>query len=197
MKLRFIAVSYEHRTELEVFLGSLLLQTNHNWTCEVWYDGPIPDDILKIISRYNDERIIFKHTPERNGKYGHISRRIALEELDGDMIDDFVIHTNTDNYMVPGFVSQMLGAVKYRENVGIVMCDTIHSHLDWGYHHSQLFEGGVDMGAFIVRADVAKKVGFNWTHFSADGKYAEECAKECMVMGLVAVHIERGLFVHN
>ena len=92
MNIHFIAVSYEHRTELEVFLGSLLLQTSRDWTCQVWYDGLIPDDIQKIMDRYSgEERVTFHHTEKRNGVYGHISRRIALDGLAGDMGNDFVI----------------------------------------------------------------------------------------------------------
>lgn len=198
MKLRFIAVSYEHRTELEVFLGSLLLQTCPDWTCDVWYDGPIPKDILRIMNRYSvDERITFHHTEKLNGVYGHISRRIALDELDGNLYEDFITHSNTDNYYVPGFVDQMLTAAKSRENVGIVFSNTVHSHLSWGLHKSALYEGGLDCGCCMVRLDIAKKVRFLWTHFSADGKFLEECGKEANKKGMCAVHIDRPLFVHN
>lgn len=198
MRIRFIAVSYEHRTELEVFLGSLLLQTCPDWTCDVWYDGLIPKDILGIMNRYSvDERIIFHHTEKRNGEYGHISRRIGLEEMQGDVNEDFVIHTNTDNYYTPGFVEQMLSAAKSRGNAGLVFSDTVHSHLGWAYHKSEVREGGLDCGCCMVRLDIAKRIGFRWIHFSADGRFLSECGGLAARIGLCAIHIAKPLFVHN
>jgi GT2 family glycosyltransferase len=198
MKLRIIAVTYNHRTELEVFIGSLLLQTSPDWTCEIWHDGVAPQEVLDIMARYaHDDRIVLKCSPERYGKYGHPNRRRALNELVGDPKSDFVLHSNADNYYTMNFVEDTLLQVKERKNVGIVMCDCIHSHLRWEYHKSRLFEGGIDLGAAIVRLDIAKQVGFKFDHFSADGAYLEECGRVASRMGLCAVHIQKGLFVHN
>lgn len=192
--LRIISVTFGHTTELEVFLGSLLIQTNPGWQLYLVHDGPVPVEVGRIMARYSDPRITFWHSEERNGKYGHPNRRKALEALEGEP-DDFVLMTNGDNYLTPAFVKQMLDAAK--PGVGIVMSDTLHSHLDYGYHRSQLFEGGLDMGCFIVRYDVAKSVGFKFDHFSADGAYAVECGAECARRGLSVAHIARALFVHN
>lgn len=192
--MQIIAVTFGHTTELEVFIGSLLLQTNPDWQLYLVHDGPVPIEVCKIMARYSDPRITFWHSEERNGKYGHPNRRKALEALEGDP-DDFVLMTNGDNYLSPAFVKQMLDAAK--PGVGIVTCDCVHSHLDWGYHRSQLFEGGLDMSAFIVRYDVAKAVGFRHDHFSADGAYAVDCGAECARRGLSVAHIARALFVHN
>jgi len=193
--LRVISVTFGHTTELEVSIGSFILQTNPNWTLEIIHDGPAPKEVHRIVDRYyRDPRISLTCTPQRNGLWGHPNRRIALEDLKCDD-NNFVLLTNGDNYMCPQLVEQALDAVK--DNVGIVMWDCIHSHLNYGYHRSQLFEGGLDMSSFCVRADIAKKVGFKSTHFSADGAYAVYCAKECAVLGLAAVHINKALFMHN
>ena len=53
------------------------------------------------------------------------------------------------------------------------------------------------MGTFIVRFDIAQKVGFNHDHFSADGVYATECDLYCKARGLRTVYIQRPLFIHN
>lgn len=196
-KIKIIAVTYNHTTELEVFIGSLLLQTCPDWTCEVWHDGPAPLIVKGIMEKYsNDNRIKLRETAERSGFWGHVNRGIALDSLVGDS-DDFILQTNADNYMTPGFVEQMLKAAKSREKVGIVFSNTVHSHLKWGLHKSELYEGGIDCGCCMVRLDIAKKVRFLWTHFSADGKYLEECAVEANKRGLCAIHIDRPLFVHN
>lgn len=196
--IRIIAVTFGHRTELEIFIGSLLLQTSPDWTCEIWHDGVAPQEVLDIMSRYaGDDRIVLKCTEQRNGVWGHVSRRQGLNELDGDHKNDFVLITNGDNYYCQNFVSECLEQTKERKNVGIVFTDTIHSHLQWGYHKSQLYEGGLDMGCCIVRLDIAKQVGFRYNHFSADGAYLAECGRVASKMGLCAVHIPKALFVHN
>ena len=60
-KIRIIAVTYAHTTELEVFIGSLLLQTCRDWTLEVWHDGEPPVDVEAIMQRYeSDERVVLR-----------------------------------------------------------------------------------------------------------------------------------------
>jgi GT2 family glycosyltransferase len=189
-----LAVTYFQETELEVFIGSLLLQTRPDWKLYLVHDGVPPEKVCRIVGRYADPRITFWHSEERNGKWGHPNRKKALEALEGNP-DDFVLQTNADNYYCPDFVKQMLDSAK--PGVGIVMSDTLHSHLNYGYHRSQLFEGGLDLGCFIVRYDVAKSVGFKFDHFSADGAYAVDCGAECARRGLSVAHIARALFVHN
>jgi hypothetical protein len=55
----------------------------------------------------------------------------------------------------------------------------------------------IDMGSFIVRADVAKTVGFTSDAFHADGIYAEAAAAYCNTTGLGIVYIPKAIFVHN
>jgi hypothetical protein len=96
---------------------------------------------------------------------------------------------------VPVFVEKMLDVVKH--NTGIVYCNTVHSHMQYDVHLSELKENFIDIGAFIVRADAAKKTGFNHDHFSADGRYAEECVGTCRAMGLQIIKIHKPYFIHN
>lgn len=194
-RIRIIAVTYAHTTELEVFIGSLLLQTCRDWTLEVWHDGSPSEKVRQIMQRYeSDKRVVLRWSESRMGLWGHPNRKRGLEGLQCSE-GDYILITNADNYYTPNFVEDMLDMTG--SEVGIVFCDTIHSHLRWGYHRSTLREGGLDMGCGIVRADVAQSVGFRWDNFSADGKYFEACAKECTAQGLVTVHISKGLFVHN
>ncbi len=199
MKLRIISVTWGHKLELDVFCASLLLQTSPDWTCEIWHDGEWDDEALRIANRYadmSDGRITLMFTDERNQQYGHISRRIALDGLQCDD-GDFVLISNCDNYAIPDLTKQVLDAVKGRDNVGLVYFDIAHSHCKWKHHKSELKEGGIDMTACAIRADIAKRIGFRWTHYSADGRYIAECAGLASRMGLCAAHIENILFVHN
>lgn len=193
MKLQVLCVAYGRSIELMELCISFLRQTNPNWELTIMYDGPVPKQIQDVMALFGDERIHFTHSETRNGLWGHPNRKTLLEALKCDS-EDFVLLTNDDNVYVPVFVNVMLGATK---DSGIVMCDTLHSYTGYLPHVSELRECGIDMGAFIVRSDIAKEVGFNHTHFSADGKYAEECGAKCKELGLEIKHVRHLLFIHN
>jgi hypothetical protein len=108
---------------------------------------------------------------------------------------DFILMGNDDNYHIIRSVEFILKAVQF--NTGIVYWDTVHSHMEYSLHISQLAENFIDMAAFAVRADVAREAGFNYDHFSADGKYAEDCMNVCNRMRLKIVKINKPLLVHN
>lgn len=192
-------VAYERPEALDIMIKCFRLQTNANWEMHICYDGPAPDSILNIIrpmisgEKY-DHRIHFYESPERYGKYGHPNRRTMLQSLKCDF-RDFILMTNDDNYYVPRFVEFMLKEAGQR--VGLVYCDTIHSHFQYDLHKSELKENYIDLGAFIVRADMARATGFNYEHFSADGVYAEQCKLTCQHKGLKIVKINKPLFIHN
>jgi hypothetical protein len=171
------------------------MQTNPNWKLHIIYDGPAPDQILSIMeSLMKDSRIRFYQSPERYQRYGHPNRRIMLQTIECSS-KDFILLTNDDNYYVPRFVEFMFKEVIF--NTGIIYCDTVHSHMDYRLHTSELKENFIDLGAFIVRADVAKETGFLYDHFSADGRYAEDCVATCQRRHLKSVKIKKPLFVHN
>ena len=193
MKIHVICVAYKRTIPLRGLIDSFLLQTNPNWILYIVHDGKMPQGVKNVSELYTDDRILFIETEKRNGHYGHPNRKTILETLPS--CDDYVLMTNDDNYYVPRFVEFMLKPCG--KDIGIVCCDVIHSHFDYNYHKSVLRENGIDMGAFIVRLDVAKATGFNHVDFSADGKYAEQCSKRCRRRGLETIHIEKGLFVHN
>lgn len=194
MKLNVVCVAYQRPRELRVLADSFILQTNPNWNLTIVYDGKCPQDVREIADLFTaDSRITFIETAERTGFYGHINRGKMLKEL--PLSYDYVLMTNDDNYYTPKFVEYMLSVTGH--NVGVVYCDTVHSHFHYALHRSQMIEDGVDMGAFIVRADVAKEIGFNRTCFNADSIYAEECAGYCRRNNLDIIYIPKPLFVHN
>ena len=195
MKLHIICVAYERVIPLEILVRSFMVQTNPNWVLHVVYDGPTPPEILNIkVPFKDDKRVRFYESEERYGCYGHPNRRSMLQTIETEK-GDFVLLTNDDNYYVPVFVEYMLGIVK--KKTGIVMCNTVHSHAGYDINFSELRENSIDIGAFIVREDIAKTTGFNHDHFSADGTYAEECHRNCLKFGSIAVKINKALFIHN
>ena len=193
MKLYIKAVAYDRPIQMMNLCGMFLVQTNPNWDLTIMYDGYPPKQVQDIMSLFADERIHFTHSGTRNGKWGHPNRKFMLQTLEDDK-DSYVLLTNDDNMYVPVFVEAMLSACK--EDVGLVFCDTLHSYIGYSVNKSKLRENFIDMGAFIVRCDIAKSVGFNHEHFSADGRYAEECGSYCAKNEIGIRYIDRPLFIH-
>ena len=157
------------------------------------HDGPAPKEIHAVMSLYNDPRILYEETPQVNGSWGHPNRQMMIKKM---VLNhrDYLLITNDDNIYVPEFVNFMLK--KANGYAGIVYCDTIHSYMGYDTLKTQLKENFIDMGSFIVRIDVARRVGFNHFHLSADGTYAERCASYCKNTKLPILYIPKSLFVH-
>jgi hypothetical protein len=192
--LRVICVAFERTVELMTLINCFLVQTSKDWELNIIYDGQVPENIKDIMSLYSDKRIKFLNTPKRNGVWGHPNRKMMLNTIEGEL-NDYVLMTNDDNYYVPKFVEQILSITD--ENVGMVVCDCLHSYTQYDYFKSELKEGFIDMGSFVVKMDVAKKVGFNYLHYSADGAYAIDCGNYCQDNDLEIRRINRALFIHN
>lgn len=197
MKIQVIAVAYERPIPLQILIGCFMVQTNPNWMLHIVYDGPAPQEITNIVAPFieaDKERVHFYQSAERYQQYGHPNRSSMLQSIVTEP-NDYILMTNDDNYYVPLFVDFMLASVHRDE--GIVYCDTIHSHLAYDLHISELRENHIDIGAFMVRADIAKTVGFNHVHFSADGTYAEECLRYCQKRSINVIKVKKPLFIHN
>jgi hypothetical protein len=139
-------------------------------------------------------KIFYQETPTLMGEFGHPNRRMMLQNLAG-ACDDYVLITNDDNYYVPAFVEYFLKEAK--SDVGMLYCNTIHSYIKYDIMFTRVKECFIDMGCFVVRSDVAKAVGFNQTNHSADGVYAEACARYCQEHRLKIIYIDKSLFIHN
>jgi len=194
LKLHVIAVTFRKAIPLRGLIDSFILQTNPSWIIYIIHDGSAPQDVRDVVNSYDDSRIIFQETELIGEVGGHHNRKRGLDNIPSNS-EDWVLMTNGDNYYVPKFVEYFLG--NCNNTVGMVYCNTIHSHQEYNLHYSHLVECGIDMGAFIVRLDVAKETGFNHFHFSADGCYAAECKATCERKGLQIIYIDKFLFVHN
>ena len=189
-----ICVAYERPLRLEILIRSFIVQTSSRWMLHIVYDGPVPEKITDIVQPLmSDGRIRFYQSEERNQKYGHPNRRMMLQKIETKK-GDFILMTNDDNYYVPKFVEYFLKSIK--PNVGMIYCNTLRN-FEYEVHNSVIGSGGIDMGAFIVREDIAKKTGFNYDTVCADGIYAHQCNEACKKEKLIAVKIEKPLFIHN
>jgi hypothetical protein len=194
MKLHIICTAFNRPLDLKRLIYDFLLQTNGNWTLRIIHDGPPPAGIKKFITSLRDPRIQFEATKKINGYWGHVNRAAMLQDIKGDP-GDYVLITNDDNQYVKSFVEIFMR--NSGNNTGFLFCNTIHNYFDYDTLLTQVRVGAIDMGSFIVRLDVAKKVGFRHTVEVADGIYAEECAQECTRQNLKVIGIRKSLFIHN
>ena len=192
-KLHILCVAYGRPIHLMNICGQFLVQTSPNWELTVMYDGPIPLKVQKSMDIFNDKRIHFKSSGKRTGVWGHLNRKRMIKELKADD-NDFVLLTNEDNMYVPIFVESMLNVAN--GNTGFVMCNVLHSYIGYDVMETKLKENYIDMGSFAIRVDIAKKIGFNHVNFSADGRYAEDCAKYCSENKIEIIHIKTPIFIH-
>jgi len=193
MKIKIICVAYERPITMCGLIDSLIVQTNPNWELTIVHDYKASDDVWGVIWNHDDPRVIFVESETRTENYGHVNRRAMLENMPSS--DGFLLMTNDDNYYVPVFIEYFLREVE--PDVGMVYCDSVHSHFEYNHHKTKIQVDHIDIGSFIVRTDIAKAVGFHGVEFNADGYYAELCLEECHKRGLREVYIPKPLFVHN
>ena len=168
-------------------------QSNPGWLMTVAHDGPAPGELRTFMNNQTDHRITFYEHPKNLGSWGFPLRRLMLQKLLADP-NDFVLITNHDNMYVPVFVEYMMKETV--PDVGIVFCDTIHSHQQYNILTTDLKVSSVDMGSGIVRVDVAKAIGIRHDVYYADGLYFEECDYYCAEHQLRHVKISKPLFIH-
>jgi hypothetical protein len=193
-KLHVVVVAYHRPIALRMLIDCFLLQTYQDWAMTIIHDGPAPEDIMEVIESRRDPRIMFTDSETESGNHGFYIRRMMLSILSGEETD-FVLNTNDDNIYVPRFIELMMREVM--PDTGIVFCDTVHSHQEYNLQVSELKVSSIDLGAFIVRLDVAKKAGFTHDTYAFDGYYAEDSLSTAISKGLRAVHVRKPLFIHN
>jgi hypothetical protein len=190
--LKVLVVAYQRVLPLQIMIDCFLVQTDPKWEMHIIHDGSAPQEVRDIIP--DDPRITFYETERRLKNYGHPNRRYLLNNVECNT-DDFILITNDDNYYVPEYVRYMRQSATL--GVGIVYNDCLHNYYLYDVLKSKMQTNYIDMGSFIVRADVAKAVGFTSDEFHADGIYAEACAAYCKAHKLTIKYIPKSLFIHN
>jgi hypothetical protein len=167
---------------LRLFILSMQRQRHENWEIVAVTDGPNAAAV-RLIANTDDPRIRVIETEQRLGRWGHPYRQRGLDACRGEYIG----MSNDDNYYVPGYIEQMLHALD--NPADIALCQLLHSHSGW-----QVDPPGNDLGAWIARASLVRRVPWTGHDFSSDRDYLE--ALLARAEGRVAT-VERPLFVHN
>ena len=177
--LTITVVGYHYVSEWEVFINSLLLQTDDRWRCDIWNDGP--DSIAeKICMKYVDqypEHFTFRCTPTRFNDWGHSMRMLGLAETD----TKYWATQNADNYLMPTYVEYTLTALE-NENLDLVIFPCVHNYPNVNGRQAPPYmvldvaprKNRCDAGTMVLKTRLAQKVGWNHTVEIADGLFIDE-----------------------
>jgi glycosyltransferase involved in cell wall biosynthesis len=174
-------------------VGSLMSQSNPNWKAHIVADCP-DDDIVEqmktIVTFFNDDRIRLTVLDKRYNDWGHTPRQYGLD----NSTEDWVVMTGEDNYYVPEFVDIMLGESEHQH---FVYCDMVHNWINRDYIPlmSKLQLGRIDIGSFMVKSNMAKKIKLRLDQEWADWYFVDEFMKKFTAAKMKKVN--RLLYVHN
>lgn len=167
---------------MTAFLLSIQRQRYDNWEIVFVTDGPNPA-AREIVERANDGRVRLIETEKPLGNWGHPYRQRGIEACTGELIG----LSNDDNYYVPGYLEQMVNALE-RERADLVLCPMLHSY--WGWRP---IEAGHDLGSWIARRELVRRMPWTGGDFFYDAQYLEALRKSAARAAVV----DRPLFVHN
>jgi len=193
MKIEFIIPTYSRLPHLITMMGSLQSQSNPNWTAHIVADCPpeeIQEGLKTIVEFFNDERFKLTILPERHNDWGHTPRQYGLDNA----TEEWVCMSGEDNYYVPHFVDKML---KAGENNHFVYCDMVHNWINQEYVpiQSTLQYGTIDIGNFVCKTNMAKKIKLKSEFEHADWLFVEEFRKKYKHANIKK--ISGILYVHN
>ena len=180
-----IAVRIKYALDrLKLFILSMQRQRYDNWELVAVTDGP-SESAARQVAETNDLRIALARDRGEAGavRTARTSRRRGLDACRGDYIG----LGNDDNYYVPGYIEQMLHALGSAAD--IALCQTLHSHSGW-----KVDPPGNDLGAWIARASLIRKVPWTGQDYTTDRDYLLSLL--VMAPGRVAT-VARPLFIHN
>lgn len=195
--IEVIAVAYDNPEQVACFVYMMKSQTASNWKLRIIHDGGGEkyDNVLSVVNNIKDDRVFISSTDKWNGNAGHVSRDYALKNPIFDSY--YTIITNTDNYYVPTWISE----INKREE-DFVYWDCVHNHVNpnfdrqvpYGLLNAKVKYMCIDMGCAAIKTEIARKIGFNSRRYMpADWDYFEECLPSCQNK----YKIPQILFIHN
>ena len=200
--IHVIAVAFEKFGQMKVFVQSWINQGSDNWILTVIHDGP-NDEFELIMAEYKRQapsRIFFECTEKRYNDYGHTLRDFGLKNILGD----YVLLSNADNYFIPRAVEFMNQAMIVQD-ADVILFDMIHSHERPGgrnlpaysFFETSYAPGSIDVSAALVKAELASAVGFPDKGHDGDATYFLRINSFKSPKNLIITKMLRVLFVHN
>jgi hypothetical protein len=185
--ITFLSTAYKETVDSYQFISSLMLQKNPNWKCIIHCDEK-NEYIEECVKFFNSDKITIIYNETSTSYWGHYNRKKTLELID----TEFVIQTSIQDYYTPNTVSELMSNLI---DCDMVMFNCIHNHFNYNVLDSIPIKCRIDWGSFVLRTDIAKKVGINQPESQyCDGIFVEECMK---YPNIRTKKINKVLTVHN
>jgi len=200
MKLTIVCTAYKRPMSIQCLIYSLMDQSNMDFVLRIYHDGP-DSAMEELLSNYADQypdHIQVNFSERRHNDVGHSLREVGIREAE----TDFILITNDDNYYVPIAVETILHTFE-KEDSDMVLFDMVHSHerpggrrqTSYNYFKTKPSMNNVDIGAFAVKTELAKKVGWRDKGYAGDGTFCEDLVSSKKKFKISKVN--KILFVHN
>lgn len=180
---------------LKCMLYSLVSQYDPDWTATVVIDNVEDSEesitIVDIIKKVSDSRIRYINTDRRYNDCGHTPRELGKQMSESE----YIVMSGEDNYYTPNFVQTIKKAAAENNNPVLLYWNMVHSYRDYDFFECFLFIGGIDMGAFATRSDVAKTIPLG-VNPCADGLFIEKLVSMYPNTDQF-IKLKEVLFVHN
>ena len=186
MIVDFVIPTYNRINELKSMLYSLLAQTNKDWVANVIIDND--NDEFSQIDIVKDDRISYILLDKRYNDWGNTPREFGKK----NSIAKYIVMSGDDNYYTPNFVEELL--LSSFSDPALIYWDMVHSHYNYNFFKCFLKFNQIDIGAFAVRNDIAKKVELG-KEYAADGYFIEKVINE--YKNEIYIKIDKVLYVHN
>jgi len=186
----FIIPTYQRYDQIKSMLYSLVSQYNSDWSAQVIIDDIENNTIVNIIKDINDSRISYSFAGQRYNDWGHTPREIGKQRSESE----YIIMTGDDNYYVPTLVDELKYVAENNSSPALIYWDMIHSHKNYHAFYCILTHGGIDIGAFATRSDIAKTIKLS-TNYAADGEFITAMLSSYPLESFIKIN--KFLYVHN
>lgn len=129
----------------------------------------------------------FFDVPNRRD-WAHSKRATGVCFADGE----FLCFCNADDEYDPHFLEIMVDTLR-EEEADFTYCDWRDKTIKFAVAPSSLKKGGITSGNFMVRADIARYVGWRYREYSADWLFI----RDLMTEGAHGIHVPMALMKHK
>ncbi len=156
-KVTIITPTFDRLDSLKEAVDCVIKQSYQNWEYFIVADGHDPR-VRRLVQNLNDKRIKYLFTLH-TGYVGHLQRTFALKFAKGE----FVFCLDDDNIIRRDYIEKMVDGFTDKET-GYVVCQIDYGDGRFIKPQLPLRVGNIDMLNYMVRTDLAKKVG-GWIPF--------------------------------
>lgn len=186
-----IAPSFNEQRYKAPLIESLLNQSNSNWECIVFNNGPCTSGIKEWIESYKDSRLRYRESVTNTGKWGCENRDKAVKQL---VTTPYTINTSIQDYYLPNAIQEITEMIA--TGADLICWQAINHLFRYGVINGEIAFGHIDWGQWCVRTEYIKSTGIvQKDKFAGDWHTLQAIIQK----GLIKNHkkIDKVLTIHN